>query len=133
MGQLAVEPGLHCLLPLGEAAQEGGSVMHEFIQVLTTTASREDAQLIADALVEQRLAGCVQIVGPIYSTFWWRGKIERSEEWFCIIKSEKGLYHDLEHTIKVHHPYEIPEIIAVPMVAGSQPYLQWLGQELRQP
>jgi periplasmic divalent cation tolerance protein len=106
--------------------------MHEFIQVLTTTASREDAQLIADALVEKRLAGCVQIVGPIHSTFWWRGKIEHSDEWFCIIKSEKRLYHDIEHAIKAHHPYEIPEIIAVPMVAGSQPYLQWLSQELRQ-
>lgn len=105
--------------------------MNEFIQVFTTTATREDAQTIGDALVEKRLAGCVQIVGPILSTFWWKGKVEHTEEWLCIIKSEKRLYHDLEHAIKAQHPYETPEIIAVSIVAGSQPYMQWLSQELR--
>src|SRR5919108_6671112 len=98
----------------------------EFIQVLTTTASREDAQLIADDVVERRLAGCVQIVGPILSTFWWKGKIERTQEWLCIMKSEMRLYHDLEHAIQAQHPYETPEIIAASIVAGSQSYLQWL-------
>jgi periplasmic divalent cation tolerance protein len=107
-------------------------VMAEFIQVLTTTATREDAQTIADAVVEKRLAGCVQVVGPIRSTFWWNGKVEHTEEWLCIIKSEERLYHHLERAIQAQHPYETPEIIAVPIIAGSEPYLRWLGQELRQ-
>jgi periplasmic divalent cation tolerance protein len=104
--------------------------MDEYIQVLTTTATREDAQAIADTLVENHLAGCVQIVGPIVSTFRWQGKIERTEEWLCLIKTEKRLYSTLEQSIKMQHPYEIPEIIAIPVVAGSQPYLQWLSHEL---
>jgi periplasmic divalent cation tolerance protein len=105
--------------------------MDEYLQVSTTTATREDAQKIADTLVEKRLAGCVQIVGPIVSTFWWQGKIERTEEWLCMIKSEKRLYSTLEPSIKELHSYETPEIIAVPIVAGSQQYLQWLSHELR--
>jgi periplasmic divalent cation tolerance protein len=107
---------------------DGG--MDDYIQVLTTTATREDAQAIADAVVERRLAGCVQIVGPIASTFWWQGKIERAQEWLCFMKSDKRLYHALEQTIKEHHTYETPEIIAIPIVAGSQAYLQWLSHEL---
>jgi periplasmic divalent cation tolerance protein len=104
--------------------------MDEYIQVLTTTATREDAQAIADTLVENHLAGCVQIVGPIVSTFRWQGEIERTEEWLCLIKTEKRLYSTLEQSIKMQHPYEIPEIIAIPVVAGSRPYLQWLSHEL---
>jgi periplasmic divalent cation tolerance protein len=105
--------------------------MDEYIQVHTTTATREDAQKIADALVERRLAGCVQIVGPIASTYRWQGKIEHAAEWLCVIKSVRRLYIELERAIIAHHPYDTPEIIAVPMAAGSQPYLQWLNQELQ--
>jgi periplasmic divalent cation tolerance protein len=105
--------------------------MDEYIQVLTTTATREDAQAIADALVENHLAGCVQIVGPIVSTFRWQGEVERTEEWLCLIKTEKRLYPTLEQFIKTQHAYETPEIIAIPVVAGSQPYLQWLSRALR--
>ncbi len=107
------------------------SVVDDFIQVLTTTATREDAQAIADALVEKHLAGCVQIVGPIVTTFWWKGQLERTEEWLCLIKSERRLYTELEQSIKTHHPYETPEIVAIPIIAGSQAYLQWLSRELR--
>ena len=106
-------------------------MMDEYLQVVTTTATREDAQKIADALVEKRVAGCVQILGPIVSTFWWHGKIERTEEWLCMIKSERRFYSRLEQSIKELHSYETPEIIAVPIVAGSQQYLQWLSDELR--
>lgn len=106
--------------------------MDDYIQAYTTTATREDAQKIADALVERQLAGCVQIVGPITSTYRWQGKVERADEWLCVIKSVRRLYADLERAIAAQHPYDTPEIIAVPMVAGSQPYLQWLSQEVRQ-
>jgi periplasmic divalent cation tolerance protein len=104
--------------------------MDEYIQVLTTTATRKDAQAIADALVENHLAGCVQIVGPIVSTFRWQGAIERTDEWLCLIKTEKRLYPILEQFIKTQHTYDTPEIIAIPIVAGSQSYLQWLSREL---
>jgi len=102
----------------------------EYIQVFTTTEKKEDAQKIAQRLVEKRLAGCVQIIGPIVSIYRWKDNLEKAEEWLCLIKSEKNLYADLEKTIKEIHPYETPEIIALPIVAGSQDYLDWLSKEV---
>lgn len=104
----------------------------DYIQVLTATASRDDAQRIATALVELRLAACVQVIGPIASTYWWQGRVEQTEEWLCLIKSRRALYDELEQAIRARHPYETPEIMAMPVIAGSPPYLHWLSQEVRQ-
>lgn len=103
----------------------------EYIQVLITIDERSKAREIAEELVEEQLAGCVQIVGPIESTYRWEGSVERSEEYKCIAKSEKKLYAELEKTVKKIHPYENPEIIAVPVVEGSEQYLSWLKKGLR--
>jgi len=103
----------------------------EYIQVFTTTEKKEDAEKIAKALVEKRLAGCIQVVGPIISTYWWKDNVETAEEWLCVIKSKKDIFNELEKSIKEIHPYEVPEIIAMPVVAGSDDYLQWLSKELR--
>ena len=105
--------------------------MEKFIQVITTTAKKEDAVRIAASLVEKRLAACVQIAGPLYSTYHWKGKIEQAEEWQCLIKSRQDLFGELEQAIKAIHPYEVPEIIALTIVAGSAPYLRWLHDELQ--
>lgn len=104
--------------------------MNEYLQVFTTTEKREDADKIASTLVEKKLAACVQIVGPITSTYRWKGKIETAQEWLCLLKTRSDLYPELEKAIKDLHPYETPEIIAVPILAGSQDYLQWLGSKL---
>lgn len=101
-----------------------------YIQVITTTAGRKDAQRIAGAVVERRLAACAQIIGPIKSTYWWKGKIETAEEWLCVMKTQRCLYGRLEDTIRRLHPYEVPEIIALPILSGSKTYLAWLNQEL---
>ena len=105
--------------------------MQEYIQVVTTVEKKEDAEKIAKALVEKRLAGCAQVVGPIVSTYWWQDNIETAEEWLCIIKSKKDLYEELEKCIKAIHSYEVPEILAMPVVTGSKDYLEWLGNELK--
>jgi periplasmic divalent cation tolerance protein len=105
--------------------------MSEYIQVATTTAHREDAERIARALVEQRLAACVQVVGPIGSTYRWRGNIETAQEWQCWAKSRRDLYDKIEQAIRAIHPYEVPEILAVPVAAGSAGYLAWMEEELR--
>ena len=107
-------------------------MMEEYIQVFTTTEKREDAKKIARRLVENRLAGCIQIVGPIMSTYWWKGNVETAEEWLLLIKSRKDLYEEIEEAIKEIHPYETPEIIATSIVAGSKEYLEWLKNELNQ-
>ena len=104
--------------------------MTEFIQLFTTTEKKDDAEVISREIVEKRLAACAQVVGPIKSTYWWREKIEQTEEWLCIMKSRRDLYEELEKAIKSIHPYEVPEIVAVPIVSGSQSYLDWLEQEV---
>jgi periplasmic divalent cation tolerance protein len=103
--------------------------MSEYIQVVTTTEHRDDAQRIARSLVEARLAACVQVTGPITSTYRWRGQIETAQEWQCCAKSRRALYDQIEQTIRRLHPYEVPEILAMPIVAGSADYLAWLERE----
>ena len=104
--------------------------MADYIQVVTTTERQEDAEAIARRLIEERLAACVQIVGPITSTYRWQGKIETSREWQCWAKSRRELYEKIEAAIRRLHPYEVPEILAVAILAGSPGYLAWLDEEV---
>jgi len=107
--------------------------MTTYIQALTTTATKPATQAIATTVVEQRVAACAQVIGPITSTYWWQGKIETAEEWLCVMKSRQDLYEELEQAIRQAHPYEVPEILAVPVVHGSHDYLEWMDRELAQP
>jgi periplasmic divalent cation tolerance protein len=104
--------------------------MESYIQLTTTTAKKEDAEKIAFYLVDRKIAACVQVAGPITSIYRWKGNIETAEEWQCIIKSRKNLYDEIEKAIRAVHTYEVPEIIAIPIVAGSGDYLKWLQGEL---
>ena len=104
--------------------------MAEYIQVVTTTEHKQDAEAIARALVEERLAACVQVLGPITSTYHWEGEIETSQEWQCWAKSRRELYERVEEAIRRLHPYAVPEILAVEIVAGSRSYLAWLDEAL---
>ena len=104
--------------------------MPEYIQVLTTTDSEEEARQIAGGLVEKRLAACVQVSGPVTSVYRWKGKIETDAEWVCAIKSGEHLADQLEAAIRELHSYEEPEIIVLPIVGGSESYLQWLGEQI---
>ncbi len=105
----------------------------QILQVATTTANKSDAERIARALVERRLAACVQIAGPISSTYRWQDTIESAAEWLCTIKTTEGNYQRVESTIRELHTYDEPEIIAVPIVAGSSGYLTWLQDQVDQP
>jgi periplasmic divalent cation tolerance protein len=104
--------------------------MKSYLQVTTTTETKEQAQTISQHLVETKLAVCVQITGPITSIYRWKGKVENAQEWLCLIKTRDDLYNKVEAAIKSKHPYETPEIIAVPIVKGSKEYLSWLDDEL---
>ena len=104
--------------------------MAEYLQVLTTAASEQEAERIASELLERRLAGCVQTAGPVSSRYRWRGKVERAREWICIAKTSAERYPQLEETIRALHSYDEPEIVAMPIVAGSAGYLDWLGANL---
>ena len=101
--------------------------MAEYIQVLTTVGSEREAEQIGTALLEQRLAACVQTVGPIVSRYRWQGKLERGREWQCLAKTEARLFEEVEAAIRAAHSYEEPEILAIPVLAGSRGYLDWLS------
>ena len=103
--------------------------MAEFITVQTTIDSKEGAQKIAEAIVGKRLAACAQVSGPITSTYWWQGKMEQAEEWICTAKTRSELYNKLEQAIREVHTYDVPEILAVNVVAGNADYLNWVSQE----
>lgn len=105
--------------------------MSEYVQITTTTDSRELAVQIAEKLVGEKIAACLQILGPITSIYRWKGKIENTEEWYCVIKTRKNLYQKVEEAIKALHPYEVPEIIALPISEGSKDYLDWITQVVR--
>ncbi len=110
-----------------------GQVVEEFIQVMTATDKREEAERIARSLVETRLAACVQIVGPVTSIYRWKGAVETAEEWLCLVKSRSECYGAIERAIRALHSYETPEILALPVTAGSRDYLDWLRGEVAAP
>jgi len=103
--------------------------MHALIVVQTAIDSQEAAQKIADTVVSKRLAACGWVSGPINGTYWWQGKLEHAQEWVCSFKTRQALYGALEQTIRELHSYEVPEIIATPIVAGDQRYLDWIVDE----
>ena len=91
-----------------------------FILVLTSTSSRDEAQMIADATVEQRLAAAAQVIGPMTSTYHWEGQLTHAEEWLCLLKTSAPLYECVEQTIRSLHSYKLPGILAIPLAGGAR-------------
>ncbi len=105
--------------------------MTDKIVVLTTCDSEELAKRLARHLVEQRLAACVNVLSRANSVFRWDDKIEDKAEWVLLIKSRRDLFATLRAEIQKIHTYDMPEMIAVPVVDGSEPYLGWVDDQLR--
>jgi periplasmic divalent cation tolerance protein len=101
------------------------------IVVFLTAPSGEEATRLADLLIGAHLAACVQILPEMESVYRWQGKIERQSEILLIAKTTRGKFADLEREVRALHSYETPEIVAVPIVTGSQPYLDWLNESLK--
>ncbi|MGB7541503.1 MAG: divalent-cation tolerance protein CutA [Burkholderiales bacterium] len=99
--------------------------------VITNLPDRESAAKLARALVDKRLAACINILSPCRSVYRWRGAVEDAEEFPMLIKTSRSRYAELEAAIRAGHPYELPEIIAVPLAAGLPAYLEWVGAETR--
>ena len=104
--------------------------MSQHLLVLTTIGSEEDAARLGRNLVEKRLVVCVNVIGPARSIFLWKGKVEDESERLLLMKTRADRYVDLETNIKELHPYEIPEIIAIPIERGSQDYLAWVDENV---
>lgn len=103
----------------------------DFIQVVTTVGSEEEAERLARGITGARLAACVQIAGPIRSLYWWKGALEDAREWQLVIKAMATEEHlvELEAYIKANHSYETPEITATVIPWASEEYLRWLSAE----
>ena len=101
------------------------------ILVVTQMPDRASALTLARLLVESRLAACVSVGAPVESLYHWRGKIETAQEIPVVVKTRPERYADVEASIRAHHPYELPEIVAVPVTDGFAPYLQWIADETR--
>lgn len=97
-----------------------------FMVVLVTTPGREDALNIAENIVAERLCACCNILEGVSSVFVWKGSVEREDECLMIIKTSAARYEELEERIKSLHDYDVPEIIALPLVAGNSSYLEWI-------
>jgi periplasmic divalent cation tolerance protein len=102
-----------------------------YVQVQTTTDSRAEAMELARAAVEARLAACAQVAGPVATTYWWEDAIERAEEWLLLLKLPAAGYQQLANFLTERHSYDEPEIVATPIVAGSETYLSWIADETR--
>jgi len=104
--------------------------MTDKIVVSTTCAGEEEAGRLARALVEERLAACVQILPSVRSVYRWRGAIEESGELLLLIKTRRGLFDRLSRRLRELHSYEVPEILATPVVDGGEAYLEWMDREM---
>ncbi len=100
--------------------------MTDCIVVLVTVPSSADGERIAATVVGEHLAACVNLVGPVGSTYFWEGRVQRDEEWLLVIKTRSALFAELSARIRALHSYQTPELIALPIADGSEPYLEWL-------
>ena len=98
--------------------------------VLTTTGSREEADKIARALVERKLAACVNVAGPIASTYRWENKIETAEEFLLLIKTSGEIFEAVREAIEEMHSYDLPECVALVIDRGSEEYLEWIERSI---
>ena len=103
--------------------------MSEHILVLTTVPDKKAGQDIAQVLVEERLAACVTVSGAAQSSYWWKDKISQDQEHILFIKTRGKLYSQVEERILKIHPYEVPEIIALPLIQGHTKYFDWISKE----
>ncbi len=98
--------------------------------VLITTPTKKEAESLTDRLLKQKLAACVNLL-PIASHYWWKGKIEDAEETLMLVKTQRSLISQIVRLVQKYHSYEVPEVIALPIIQGNQKYLQWIAETVK--
>ena len=102
-----------------------------YIVVFVTASGRKEAERIANALIKDRLAACVNIIENVRSLFWWKGKVDSAKEAILVIKTKRALFNRLAKKVKSLHSYDVPEIIAMPVITGDKKYLEWIDGSTR--
>jgi len=102
-----------------------------YIVLFITTATVEEAQQISKALLNQRKVACINIVPKVSSHFWWQGELDSAKESLMVVKTKASQLNEIVRLVKELHSYEIPEIIALPIVGGNQDYLEWIDKEVK--
>lgn len=113
-----------------DSIQNSPHIQSNYVVILVTAAARPEAEAIAQVLVQAKLAACVGLV-PISSIYSWQDEIHQKDEWQLVIKTKLDRFAEIETKIRAMHSYEVPEIIALPIVTGSQPYLSWIAEQTR--
>jgi len=103
---------------------------NEYLAVFVTAVDMKEAGKIADAVLKNRLAACANVIEGMKSSYWWKGKIEKSSEVLIIMKTKLSLMKKLSSVVKKAHSYEVPEITALPIVDGSPEYLKWIDESV---
>jgi periplasmic divalent cation tolerance protein len=103
--------------------------MTDYIVILVTAGSEAEAETIAHALVEERFAACVNIISPMRSIYRWQEKIVDDREWLLVVKTQAERFSVVEARVKALHSYQVPEVVALPILAGAKDYLGWLLSE----
>lgn len=117
-------------LQLGRIAMDEDARVSQCLEIRTTAGTFSEAESIAAALVENRLAACAQIIGPVKSVYRWEGKVESAEEYLLLVKTSSDRYGAVESEIRRLHSYQVPEILAVPVDLGFDAYLAWLRDQV---
>ena len=102
----------------------------DYCTVFVTSGSRAEARRIARALLKQRLVACANIVSGLESHYWWEGTIDHAKEWLLIMKTRRSHFRAVEQAVKRLHSYQVPEIVALPLIAGQADYLRWIDASL---
>jgi periplasmic divalent cation tolerance protein len=103
--------------------------MEDVVIITTTAVERRVLEEIAEDLLADRLVACVQILGPLRSLYWWKGRVEEADEWMAVMKTRESLYTTVEEAITRLHPYEVPQIVAVKPAGLAPPYHRWVCEE----
>ncbi|UDM50697.1 divalent-cation tolerance protein CutA [Cupriavidus sp. MP-37] len=112
---------------------EQGAGPDEVLVVVTNAPDADTAARLSRAVLQARAAACVNRLAPVESEYWWQGKLEQAQEWPLLIKTTRARYAALEAVIRQHHPYDVPELLALPASAGYGPYLEWVRSETAAP
>ena len=101
-----------------------------YLVVLTTLPTRAEGRRLAERVLKKKLAACVNILGPAQSLFWWKGKVDSAKECLLFIKTRQSHFNRLRTFLEKHHPYSVPEIIALPVKKGNASYLKWIARSM---